>query len=194
MPTLKYSSSLPPTPALLLAALLLAGCAGATTAAGGVPSAPSTVSSGEAGLSAGPAPAATAREDASSSPGPAGAAGKASQPAVGSSGGGKGFPYPMDAEQNAAAAELELGPVTGPGGGEELQVTVPTEGWIRGQQVFLYVGSRYAATLSGPGSSGLVQLPSGLSGLLTVSGFQFPGNDPAAPIDAYGTARVQVGG
>ncbi len=176
-------------PAAILAAALLAGCASSPSATGPQGGAASRGA-------APPAPRDTAPLTApSSSSSPSNAVPKAATPPGGPTAAPADYPYPMDAGGSVVSASLEVSPAAVSGsGGFDLSVTIPVRGWLPGQEVFVYLGSRYLATLPGPGSTRDVTVPSTRAGSLAVSGFQFPGNSPGAPIDAYGTATVQVVG
>ncbi|MHB1853435.1 MAG: hypothetical protein ACYCS2_00055 [Acidimicrobiales bacterium] len=105
-----------------------------------------------------------------------------------------GYPYPKDAGGEVAQGEL-LVTQSGPGsaGAPRLTVLAPIPGWLPGQEIFLFVGTHYGATLAGPGGTAKVPLPPTSQGNVEVTGFQFPENNPAAPIDGYGTVAFQVG-
>jgi hypothetical protein len=178
--------------AALLAAALLAGCGPL-----GAPSTPglrSPAARGEASPTAG-VPAAPVAAGApglpSGSKSPSGSAPKApATPPPASS----GYPYPEDAAGRVVQGELRAAlSAGGTTGAPTVVVTAPPGGWLAGQEIFLFLGTRYFATMAAPGATVAVRLPFGFSGRLAVSGFQFPGNSPAAPIDGYGTAVVEVG-
>lgn len=176
-------------PVAIVAAALLAGCASSPSA-----KAPQdgTVSQGAGG--AAPRAAAPPTAPSPSSP-PGSAVPKAATPPGGPTAAPADYPYPMDAGGSVVSAPLEVNPAAVSGTGRfDLSVTIPAQGWLPGQEVFVYLGSRYLATLPGPGSSRDLTVPSTPAGALAVSGFQFPGNSPGAPIDAYGTATVRVVG
>jgi hypothetical protein len=105
------------------------------------------------------------------------------------------YPYPVDAGGQVVSGQLQVSlATTGPSGAAALLVSVPAGGWIATQAVFIYLGNRYVATLPEPGTSREIQLPPSTVGKITVSGFQFPGDSPDAPIDGFGTAAVAAPG
>jgi hypothetical protein len=98
------------------------------------------------------------------------------------------FPYPLDAMGQVATGQLTLDVSgTAPGEQEQLRVQIPAGGWAPGQRVFLYVGREYVASsvLGGSAVIHTVWSPG-----LTVTGFQFPDDNPSAPIDGFGSAPV----
>ncbi len=98
------------------------------------------------------------------------------------------FPYPLDAMGQVATGGLTLEVSgIGPGGQERLKVQIPASGWAPGQQVFLYLGRQYVASAVLGGSAVIETV---WSPGLTVTGFQFPADNPSAPIDGYGSAPV----
>ena len=98
------------------------------------------------------------------------------------------YPYPLDAMGEVASGRLALElSAVGPAGPERLTVQVLSGGWVPGQKVFLYLGRRFLLAVS-PGSSTVIEAT--VSAGLTLSGFQFPADDPAAPVDGYGAAPV----
>ena len=107
--------------------------------------------------------------------------------------GDSAHPYPMDALGQVAQGQLSLswsgaaGATTG-----QLVITIPQGGWIPGQPVSLFVGHQFEVTAPGPGSTVVVRVtpPAPGSPRVTVTGFQFPGNDPSAPIQAFGSAPL----
>jgi hypothetical protein len=122
-------------------------------------------------------------------PAPAGSAEKptAAAPSPAPTGSGA-FPYPLDAMGQVATGQLTLDVSgLGPGGQERLQVEIPAGGWAPGQRVFLYLGRQYVASAVLGGSS---VIDAAWSPGLTVTGFQFPADNPLAPIDGYGSAPV----
>ncbi len=181
--------------AALLAVTLLAGCG-----------APGVGSNGGQGRSPAPPRGSTPGDSASArvAPGLPGAPGPSTAAELPAAQGGKGsavappaasgYPYPKDAGGEVARGEL-LVTQSAPGaaGAPSLSVLAPIPGWLPGQEIFLFVATRYVATLAGPGGTAQVPLPPTSQGTLEVTGFQFPENNPAAPIDGYGTAAFQVG-
>ena len=98
------------------------------------------------------------------------------------------FPYPMDAMGQVATGHLTLDVSgAGPGGQERLEVQIPAGGWAPGQRVFLYLGREYAASAFLGGSAVIETV---WSPGLSLTGFQFPHDNPYAPIDGYGSAPV----
>ncbi len=98
------------------------------------------------------------------------------------------FPYPMDAMGQVATGRLTLDVSgTGPGGQERLEVQIPAGGWAPGQRVFLYLGREYvtSAVLGGSAVIETTWTPG-----ISLTGFQFPADNPSAPIDGYGSAPV----
>lgn len=96
-------------------------------------------------------------------------------------------PYPVDAGPSVAQGQLTLVPLSG---GTRVEVSAGP-GWVAGQQIFIFVGERYQTTLAGPGASGVIS-PGGPSAV--VSGFQFPSNSIAAPVDGAGTVSLAGAG
>ena len=172
-----------------LAATIVAGCATAPIAKDAGPGSVPRGQSGRPVEVAGPLAATTP------GPSPAGGGAKPTAPPEAGGGGAGEYPYPVDAGSQVVAASLEVSPGTVASAQSfDLLVTIPDGRWISGQQVFIFLGSRYAATLPGPGTSEVIPVASPVAGALRVSAFQFPDNSPAAPIDAYATATVQVAG
>lgn len=106
------------------------------------------------------------------------------------------YPYPLDAGGSVVTGTLSLSPAQVPAG-EAATVTVSAGqgGWLAGQEIFVYLGQLYELTIAAPGGSGRLTVPAGTVGPdgVVVSGFQFPNNDPEAPIAGYGTATLRVG-
>ncbi|MHB1939409.1 MAG: hypothetical protein ACYCS9_01065 [Candidatus Dormibacteria bacterium] len=181
--------------AALLAVTLLAGCG-----------APGVGSNGGQGSTPAPPRGSTSADSASArvSPRLPGVPGPSTATELPAAQGGKGsavappaasgYPYPKDAGGEVARGEL-LVTQSGPGsaGASRLTVLATVPGWLPGQEIFLFVATRYVATLAGPGGTATVPLPPTSQGTLEVTGFQFPENNPAAPIDGYGTVAFQVG-
>ncbi len=181
-------------PLAVLAVALLAGCAGPPT----VPLARSGVTPdrhGGAAAQGAPARGAPAQA-ASPSGGTAALSGsKPEAPPEVQSAPLPAYPYPVDAGGHVVSGQLEasLAPA-GPSGAATLLVSISAGGWIATQEVFIYLGTRYVATLPGPGTSREIQVPPSTVGQIAVSGFQFPGDSPDAPIDGFGTATVAASG
>lgn len=126
---------------------------------------------------------------AASSPGSA--SGKPIATAPGASG-----QYPVDAGPSVSSGALTLSPASALAGAN-VRVSASAWGWLPGQRIALFLGHTLVLTLAGPGATGEVTVPGTADGAGTtvvVSGFQFPGNDEAAPIDAFGTAELRVAG
>jgi len=107
------------------------------------------------------------------------------------------YPYPVDAGPNVVTGELSLNPAQAAAeGGFTVTVASSASGWRPGQKIFIYLGQRYELTLVGPGAAGQMVVPAGAvgSGGVTVSGFQFPGDTPAAPVDGAGTRTLGASG
>ena len=101
---------------------------------------------------------------------------------------GGAYPYPLDAMGEVASGRLAVeASAAGPAGQERLTVQIPSGGWVPGQKVFLYLGRQFLLEVS-PGGSAVIDT-AGSAGL-TLSGFQFPADDPAAPVDGYGADPV----
>jgi gamma-glutamyltranspeptidase len=66
-------------------------------------------------------------------------------------------------------------------------VEISPAGWVPGQKVFLFLGRRFLL-VSSPGASIVIDA-AGSAGA-TLSGFQFPSDNPAAPVDGYASASV----
>ncbi|MHB1526937.1 MAG: hypothetical protein ACYCZN_11780 [Candidatus Dormibacteria bacterium] len=101
----------------------------------------------------------------------------------------------MDAGGNVVTGTLTLSPSqVAPGATGTITVSTSQSGWLAGQEIYLYLGHQYELTLEGRGSSArlTVAASSVSSSGVVVSGFQFPNNNPAAPIDGYGTATLRV--
>lgn len=104
------------------------------------------------------------------------------------------YPYPLDAGPSVSSGTLSLDPgAVQPGATTEVTVTASSEGWVPGQEIFVYLGQRYQLTLSGPGASGELTVTGGEvgSGGVTVSGFQFPGDSTDNPVDGAGNATLR---
>jgi hypothetical protein len=131
----------------------------------------------------------------SATPSASPATGKSGPPSPPSSSAGK-YPYPMDAGGNVVRGTLTLSPAQVPAGaGSQVTVAADQGGWLAGQEIFVYLGQRYELTIPGGGASGELQVPAGSVGStgVVVSGFQFPDNNPALPIDGFGTATLRLG-
>lgn len=103
------------------------------------------------------------------------------------------YPYPVDAGGTVARGSLTLTPsALAAGGTATVTVTASATGWVTGQQIFIYLGQKYEVKLTGPGASAQLTVPAGLVGSsgIQISGFQFPSNSIAAPIDGYGNATL----
>ncbi|HUY09955.1 MAG TPA: hypothetical protein VMW80_11025 [Candidatus Dormibacteraeota bacterium] len=103
------------------------------------------------------------------------------------------YPYPIDAGATVDQGTLALTPAAvAAGGSATVTVAAPASGWVPGQQIFIYLGQRYEITLSGPGASAQLTVQAGVVGSsgVVVSGFQFPNNNIAAPIDGFGNATL----
>ncbi len=124
---------------------------------------------------------------------PGGVAGKA-QPSEPPPSPGGLYPYPVDAGPAVADGSLILTPTAAPAG-SDVMVTASTDGWAPGQRILVFLGERFELTLSGPGAQAEFAVPQGALGPagVIVSGFQFPGNDLAAPVDGFGTANLRAG-
>ena len=142
-----------------------------------------------------PSPTPSSTPAASPSPTPSSAAGKTDPASAPPSSSGK-YPYPLDAGGNVVTGTLALSPSqVSSGAASTVTVASGQSGWLAGQEIFVYLGQHYQVTIAGPGSSGQFQLPAGVGGStsIVVSGFQFPDNNPASPIDGFGTATLRVG-
>jgi hypothetical protein len=118
---------------------------------------------------------------------PAAAASKSAAPAPAAADAGA-YQYPLDAMGQVAEGRLVLGPITsGSAGAGSLKVEISPAGWVPGQKVFLFLGRRFLLA-SSPGASVVVDA-AGSAGA-TLSGFQFPSDNPAAPVDGYASASV----
>ena len=101
---------------------------------------------------------------------------------------GGAYQYPLDAMGQVAVGRLVLDPVaSGSGGAGSLQVEIRPAGWVPGQKVFLFLGRRFLL-VSSPGASVVIDA-AGQAGS-TLSGFQFPSDNPAAPVDGYASVSV----
>ena len=118
---------------------------------------------------------------------PAAAAPKAAATAPAPAGAGA-YQYPLDAMGQVAEGRLVLGPTT-PGAASpgSLEVEISPAGWVPGQKVFLFLGRRFLL-VSSPGAQVVIDA-AGSAGA-TLSGFQFPSDDPAAPVDGYASVSV----
>ena len=101
---------------------------------------------------------------------------------------GGAYQYPLDAMCQVAVGRLVLAPIaSGSGGAGSLQVEIPPAGWVPGQNVFLFLGRRFLL-VSSPGAQVVIDA-AGSAGL-TLSGFQFPSDNPAAPVDGYASVSL----
>ena len=147
---------------------------------------------GHAAALAQPSPSPSATPSSTPTPTAAPSDGKASSPSPPATVGGQ-YPYPMDAGGTVVTGQLSLSPTrVGSGGSSTITISASRTGWMAGQQIFIFLGQRYELTLSAPGSSAQLEVASSSvnSSGVVISGFQFPGNSPAAPIDGYGTATL----
>ncbi|HUY96503.1 MAG TPA: hypothetical protein VMW47_02605 [Verrucomicrobiae bacterium] len=109
-----------------------------------------------------------------------------------------GYAYPVDASGDVRAAALQLVPtrVAASAGPVQIRVRAAGHSWVPGQAIFVFVGQRFAIRITGPGAAGTLTVPASLltPPSLVVSGFQFPQNSPAAPVDGAATADLVVTG
>ncbi len=139
-----------------------------------------------------PSPTASSTPAPSANPTASPGAGKSAPPSPPPSSGGK-YPYPMDAGGNVVTGTLTLSPSqVAPGAAATITVSTSQSGWLAGQEIYVYLGHQYQLTITAPGSSASLTVAAGSvsSSGVVVSGFQFPNNNPAAPIDGYGTATL----
>ena len=116
-------------------------------------------------------------------PAPPKAAATAPAPAQGGA-----YQYPLDAMGQVAVGRLVLDPIaSGSAGAGAVQVEIPPAGWVPGQKVFLFLGRRFLLVTS-PGAQVVIDA-AGSAGL-TLSGFQFPSDNPDAPVDGYASVSV----
>ena len=140
-------------------------------------------------------PSPTPSSTPSPSPSASSGVGKSAPPSPPPSSSGK-YPYPLDAGGSVVTGPLSLSPTqVAAGSTSRVTVTAGQGGWLAGQEIFVYLGQEYELTITGPGSSGQLTVAAGTVGSagVVVSGFQFPNNNPAAPIAGYGTATLRVG-
>ena len=98
------------------------------------------------------------------------------------------YQYPLDAMGEVAEGRLVLGPIaSGSVDAGSLKVEIPPAGWVPGQNVFLFLGRRFLL-VSSPGAQVVIDA-AGSAGL-TLSGFQFPSDNPAAPVDGYASVSL----
>ncbi len=125
---------------------------------------------------------------------PAPSAGKGGQVTPPPAAGGP-YPFPLDAGSTVVEGQLKIDPASVAAGSTvTVSVSAPSGGWLAGQAIFLYVGHSYQLKLAGPGTSATLTLPSSalVAPAVEVSGFQFPGDSPAEPIDGYATVDLGV--
>lgn len=187
---------------LALAALALTTAACVTlvalSASPTTPRAPRGASQARREASAGPAklpaavsPSPAASADPQSTADASGGAGKTQPPEPTPSPGGT-YPYPMDAGPQVSTGGLTLSRSSA-SAGSEITVSASADGWVSGHEILVFLGQRYEVTLAGPGARARLVVPQADLGTadLPVSGFQFPDNNPAAPIDGFGTATLK---
>lgn len=183
-----------------VAAVGIGGLAGShlmarTSRANSSPARPTRTAGGPAAAVAASSPTPATTPTDSPSAVPTSSSGKTSPPSPPPSPVGK-YPYPLDAGATVVTGPLSLDPAQLAGGAAAtITVTAGKSGWLTGQEIFVYLGQQYELTLAGPGASGEFTIPAGSVGSsgVVVSGFQFPSNNPEAPIAGYGTATLRVG-
>ena len=98
------------------------------------------------------------------------------------------YQYPLDAMGQVAVGQLVLRPIaSGSADAGSITVEIPPAGWVPGQKVFLFLGRRFLLVAS-PGAQVVIDA-AGSAGL-TLSGFQFPSDNPAAPVDGYASVSL----